>query len=83
MACEAESNPALEHFAALVGRPLVADLAPVFSVRAYLTSIDLYDEFNAAYADWFTGPLPTRTCIAVAGLAVGALVEVDLLAALD
>lgn len=55
----------------------------VFSVRAYLTSIDLYDEFNAAYAPWFADPLPTRTCIAVTGLAVGALVEVDLLAALD
>lgn len=54
----------------------------VFSVRAYLTSIDLYDEFNTAYETWFTGPLPARTCVAVTGLAVGALVEVDLLAAL-
>ncbi len=54
----------------------------VFSVRAYITSIDLYADFNAAYETWFVDPMPARTCIAVTGLAVGALVEVDLRAAL-
>lgn len=59
------------------------DMTAVLQVRAYLTSMDLYAEFNTSYQAWFTAPLPARTCIAVTGLAVGALVEVDLLATTD
>ena len=49
-------------------------------VRVYLTSFDDYAAFNAAYAEWFEGPLPSRTCVGVTGLAVGAVVEIDLIA---
>lgn len=49
-------------------------------VRVYLTDFTDFDAFNAAYRTWFTGPLPARTCVGVTGLAVGALVEVDLVA---
>ncbi len=49
-------------------------------VRVYLTSFDDYDAFNAAYATWFQGPLPSRTCVGVTGLAVGAMVGIDLIA---
>ena len=53
-------------------------------VRVYLTrftddSSD-FDAFNDAYRGWFAGPLPARTTVGVTGLAVGALVEVDLVA---
>lgn len=58
-------------------------LDAVVSVRAYLTSFDDYAAFNAAYAAWFRPPFPARTCIGVSGLALGALVEIDLIAALD
>jgi 2-iminobutanoate/2-iminopropanoate deaminase len=51
-------------------------------VRVYLTDFDDYAAFNAAYAGWFTEPLPARTCVGVTGLAVGALVEIDLIAGL-
>jgi reactive intermediate/imine deaminase len=57
-----------------------ASLDDVVQVRAYLTSMDLYDEFNAAYSSYFTGRLPARTCVAVVGLARGALVEIDAIA---
>ncbi|HVT64488.1 MAG TPA: RidA family protein [Mycobacteriales bacterium] len=57
-----------------------SSLDAVVSVRAYLTSFDDYAGFNAAYARWFTPPMPARTCIGVTGLALGALVEVDLIA---
>lgn len=60
-----------------------SSLDAVLMARGYLTSMELYPGFNAAYARWFTPPLPARTCIAVTGLAVGALVEVDFVAALD
>ena len=49
-------------------------------VRVYLTSFDDYAAFNAAYTDWFKGPLPARTCVGVTGLAVGAAIEIDLIA---
>jgi len=49
-------------------------------VRVYLTAFDDYDSFNAAYESWFRGPLPSRTCVGVTGLAVGAAVEIDLIA---
>ncbi|HVW80976.1 MAG TPA: RidA family protein [Mycobacteriales bacterium] len=59
-----------------------SSLDAVVSVRAYLVSFDDYEEFNATYERWFAPPLPARTCIGVTGLAVGALVEIDLVAAL-
>jgi enamine deaminase RidA (YjgF/YER057c/UK114 family) len=49
----------------------------VVSVRAYLIDWDDYGAFNTAYAQWFPGRLPSRTCVGVTGLAVGALVEID------
>ncbi len=59
-----------------------ASLDDVVQARAYLTSMDLYDEFNAAYIRYFDGTLPARTCVAVVGLARGALVEIDAVAVL-
>lgn len=49
-------------------------------VRVYLTEFADYAAFNADYATWFAGPLPSRTCVGVTGLAVGALIEIDLIA---
>lgn len=48
-------------------------------VRVYLTSFDDYAAFNQEYGSWFIGPLPSRTCVGTTGLAVGALVEIDLI----
>jgi 2-iminobutanoate/2-iminopropanoate deaminase len=53
------------------------ELADVVSVRAYLLDWDDYAAFNTAYAAWFPERLPSRTCVGVTGLAVGALVEID------
>lgn len=53
------------------------ELADVVAVRAYLTEWSDYQGFNAAYAPWFPGRLPSRTCVGVNGLAVGARVEID------
>jgi reactive intermediate/imine deaminase len=58
-----------------------SSLDGVVSVRVFLTSFDQYPDFNRAYERWFTPPLPARTCIGVTGLALGALVEIDLIAA--
>ncbi|MGO4443614.1 RidA family protein [Mycobacterium sp. 2YAF39] len=52
-------------------------LSDVVAVRAYLIDWNDYDAFNAAYAPWFPDRLPSRTCVGVTGLAVGARVEID------
>lgn len=49
-------------------------------IRAYLAAMDDYELFNRAYEVWFPLRLPSRTCIGVTGLALGARVEIDAVA---
>ncbi len=57
-------------------------LENVVQLRVFLTEFDRdYAQMNAAYESYFErGKLPARTCVGVTGLAVGALVEIDLIA---
>jgi reactive intermediate/imine deaminase len=61
-------------------RQFGATLDNALMVRVYLSRFEDYAAFNACYANWFNGPLPSRTCVGVNGLAVGAVVEIDLVA---
>ena len=55
----------------------------VVFVRVYLVNFHDFDAMNAIYETYFKpGKLPARTCIGVTGLAVGASVEIDLIAKL-
>ena len=55
----------------------------VVFARIYLLNFQDFDAMNAIYESYFMpGKLPARTCIAVTGLAVGASVEIDLIAKL-
>jgi len=55
-------------------------LARVVFARVYLVNFGDYARMNAVYAGYFEpGRLPGRTCIGVTGLALGALVEIDLI----
>jgi reactive intermediate/imine deaminase len=62
--------------------PFGATLDDALMLRVYLTDFQDYAAFNKAYTGWFKGPLPSRTCVGVTGLAVGAAVEIDLIAGL-
>jgi 2-iminobutanoate/2-iminopropanoate deaminase len=65
----------LAHFGATLDDSLM--------VRVYLTDFDDdFPAFNAEYVTWFNGPLPSRTTIGTTGLAVGAVVEIDLIVGL-
>ena len=57
-------------------------LADVVQARVYLTQFDRdYTAMNEIYRSYFeSGKLPARTCVGVSGLAVGALVEIDMVA---
>ena len=63
--------------------PFRANLDDSLMVRVYLTDFaGDYAAFNALYATWFQGPLPSRTCVGVTSLALGAAVEIDLIVGL-
>ncbi|MCL6219005.1 RidA family protein [Zunongwangia sp. SCSIO 43204] len=47
------------------------------SVIAYLKSMKDYDTFNTIYGTYFEDKFPTRTCIAVLDLPLGASVEIS------
>lgn len=55
-----------------------ATLNDALMVRAYLANFNDFAAFNSEYIHWFAEPLPSRTCVGISGLAVEALVEVDL-----
>ncbi len=56
-------------------------LEDVVFVRIYLIDFQDFDKMNAVYESYFASDkLPARTCIGVTGLAVGASVEIDLIA---
>ena len=55
----------------------------VVFARIYLLNFQDFDAMNAIYESYFMpDKLPARTCIVVTGLAVGASVEIDLIAKL-
>ena len=56
-------------------------LEDVVFVRIYLVNYQYFDKMNTVYKSYFpSDKLPARTCIGVTGLAVGASVEIDLIA---
>ena len=61
-----------------------SSLSKVIFARVYLVNFQDFDKMNAVYSSYFAAEkLPARTCIGVTGLAVGASVEIDLVAACD
>lgn len=52
----------------------------VVKTTVFLASMDDYKAVNAVYAEAFGGHRPARSAVAVAGLPVGALVEVEVIA---
>ena len=59
-----------------------SSLEKVIFARVYLVNFGDFDRMNHIYASYFAkDKLPARTCIGVTGLAVGASVEIDFIAA--
>lgn len=49
----------------------------VTKVTVFLADMDDYPRLNDVYIGYFAEPRPARTCVAVAGLPLGALVELE------
>lgn len=56
--------------------------ADVVKTTVFLTDMNDFAAVNEVYAGVFTAPFPARSCVAVAALPKGALVEVEMVAAL-
>lgn len=56
------------------------DIDNVVKVSAFLTDMADFAEFNEVYAEFFTGQVPARATIGVAGLPKGAKVEIECIA---
>lgn len=55
-------------------------MARVIKCNVYLTDMKDFAQMNAAYETRFTTPFPARTTVAVAGLPLGAQVEIEVVA---
>ena len=78
---EAQTKRVMENLK-LVLEGLESGLDRAVFVRVYLVNFQDFDRMNEVYTSYFpSNKLPGRTCIGVTGLAVGALVEIDLIAA--
>jgi len=56
------------------------DYSDVVKGLAFLTDMSLFEEWNRAYREFFSEPYPARSTVAVAGLARGARLEVEMVA---
>ena len=76
---EAETRQAVTNLHARLAS-VGLDLRDVVKITVYLTSMDDRNAMDAVYGDALPGPLPARTCIAVAELPYQARVELDAIA---
>lgn len=58
-----------------------ATFSDVVKTTCFLADIEDFAKFNAVYAKYFTGK-PARSCVTAAALPKGALVEVEVIAAI-
>jgi len=57
-----------------------SSLEKVVKVTVFLTNVNDFDTFNAIYSEYFPGDPPARSCVQVAALPKGALIEIEAVA---
>ncbi|NLZ90743.1 MAG: RidA family protein [Clostridiales bacterium] len=57
-------------------------LENVVKATVFIVDMDKFGEVNEVYAEYFTGDFPARSCVEVGRLPKGALVEIEVVAAL-
>jgi reactive intermediate/imine deaminase len=77
---EAEARQAMDNIRAVVEASGLA-MSDVVKCTVMLADIADWPAFNAIYVDYFEAPFPARSAFATNGLALGARVEVECLAA--
>lgn len=57
-----------------------AELNDIIKVVIYVTDMSTMPDFNKAYATYFSDPFPVREAVCVAGLPLGASIELSVVA---
>ncbi len=78
---EAQTKRACENVMALLKE---AGLEPssVVKTTVFITDMNDFPKVNEIYASYFAEPFPARSCVGVASLPKGALVEIEVVASL-
>lgn len=76
---EAATRRSLENCKAIV-ESAGATLSDVVKVEIFLTDMADFAKMNGIYAEYFTEHKPARACVQVAGLPLGATVEIQMIA---
>jgi len=74
-----QANQALRNIDAIL-RSAGSSLSKVVRTTVFLTSMDDFSAVNEVYARYFPKAFPVRSCVQVARLPLGALVEIDAVA---
>lgn len=56
-------------------------LSNLLKVNIFLTDLANFSEVNAVYSEFLEMPYPARSCVQVAALPLGALIEIEVIAA--
>jgi len=75
----AEARATLDNIERTLGEA-GADMSHVVKINAFVTSLDEYADYAAARAERFGEKLPASATVQVAGLLVGAHIEIDAVA---
>jgi len=60
-----------------------SSMEQVVKVTCFITDMSMFGDMNAVYAEFFSNNPPARSCIGVASLPKGALVEFEAVAAIE
>lgn len=77
---EAETRQMLENVGGLL-RAVGLDYRDVVKCTVYITNFDEFAAMNAVYREYFPTEQPTRATVEVSRLALGAKIEIEVLAA--
>lgn len=77
---EKQARQSLENVGAIL-KSAGLDYADVVKTTVFLTDMSVFAKVNEIYASYFRGDCPARSCVAVAALPKGGLVEIEAVAA--
>lgn len=78
---EAQTRRACENVMALL-KEAGAEPSSVVKTTVFITDMNDFPKVNEIYASCFAEPFPARSCVGVASLPKGALVEIEVVASL-
>ncbi|MBQ1330121.1 MAG: RidA family protein [Desulfovibrio sp.] len=78
---EAQTNRVCENVRALLQEAGV-EPSSVVKTTVFITDMNDFPKVNEIYASYFAEPFPARSCVGVASLPKGALVEIEVVASL-